>query len=394
MLRHFAAALADPLIRVAVFSITLMGAAMASVLPFQSVIGVERLGMSDGLYAAVLAGGAIFGVVAAITVGILTDQTGKFRGVLTLSILVGALAGFLMLVVPSVAIFILVHAVLFPIATTSFTQYFALAAVAAGRNPDLDKDAALSLVRAAFAGSFAVTPPLWALALASGVDLINVYAVLILSNVAVLGIVLTVWPKQQPAGAPDTEKLSFFQALSEVTTGAILLRLALVAVISASNGLYNILLGLLVVSRLGGTEADVGWFAGGVAAVEMPVMLATASLVKRYSRRGLILAGVAIYGVSLCLLGLVPSMALAWWLILPFGIGAGIILSVPVAYVQSLVAHRPGAGSSLLALTHLGGTSVASAVFAVGASVLSYSGVAIAGAVLATAAGLWLYRLK
>ncbi len=394
MFQQFRSALKDPLLRVAFLCISLMGPAIASVMPFQSVIGVERLGMPDWLYALVVSFGAVLGVVAAVTVGIVTDQSGRYRGVLTASILVGAVAGLGMLLAPSVPMFILVHAVLFPIAATAYTQYFALAAVAAERNQTLDKDAALSLVRAAFAGSFAVTPPLWAIALAAGADLMTVYGVLVVANLVVLLVVLQFWPQGQLQAEEARSKLSFVASLKEVTTKAILLRLSLVAVISSSNGLYNILLGLLVLNRLGGDEADVGWFAGGVAAVEMPVMLAGAVLVKRYTRRGLILAGAFLYSGSLSLLGLMPSMALAWWLILPFGIGAGLILSVPVAYVQGLVAHRPGAGSSLLSLTHLGGITVASAVFAVGASFLSYTGVAMLGAGFAVAAGIVLYRLR
>ena len=130
MLSHFRVALSDPLLRVAFLCIILMGPAVASVMPFQSVIGVERLGMSDGLYAAVIALGAIVGVAAAVSVGIVTDQTGKYRGVLIASIIVGAVAGGAMLVAPIIAVFVLVHAILFPIATTAYTQYFALAAVA------------------------------------------------------------------------------------------------------------------------------------------------------------------------------------------------------------------------------------------------------------------------
>lgn len=393
MLSQFRAALSDPLLRVAFLSIMLMGPAIASVIPFQSVIGVERLGLSDGVYALVTTLGAIFGVAAAVVIGILTDQTGRYRGILVLSILSGIAAGALMLMAPAAWAFILVHVLMFPVAITAFTQYFALAAVAADRNPHMDRDAALSLVRAAFAGSFAIAPPIWAIALARGADLLSVYGVFIAANLGVLAIIFLMWPRDHAGKDAGDAPLPFFAALAEVTTGRILLRIGLVAVISSVNGLYNILLGLMVVTQLGGTEANVGWFAGGVAAVELPVMLAAALLVKRFSRRGLILAGVVIYAAAMAGLAVVPSMAWAWGLILPFGIGAGIILSVPVAYVQSLVAHRPGAGSSLLSLTHLGGITVASGVFAAGAASLSYSGVAVLGAVLALGSGYALYKL-
>lgn len=54
-------------------------------------------------------------------------------------------------------------------------QYFALAMLATRRNKALNRNTSLSLVRADFAGLLALTPPLWALAIANGVDLISVY---------------------------------------------------------------------------------------------------------------------------------------------------------------------------------------------------------------------------
>lgn len=393
MISQFRIALADPVLRVPFLCILLMGPAVASILPFQSVVGIERLGMSDAAYAALVTFGSLFSVVASVTVGILTDQTGRYRSILLGCILVGILAGALMFALPSIPSFVTVHALLFPIAATTFTQYFALAALAAERNPNLDKDVGLSLVRAGFSGTFAITPPLWALAFARGVDLLSIYGLLLVANIFVLMVVLFFWPKTPVHDDSNKSGLSFFEAVKEVAARRIQIRLVLISVVSSSNGLYNILLGLLIINALGGTEADVGWFAGLVALVEIPVMLYGAALVQRYNRLAIILTGTLIYGLSLAALGQVPSMAWAWALIVPFGIGAGIILSVPVAYIQGLVAHRPGAGSSLLAMSHFGGTMMASAIFAAGTKLFDYSGVAILGFLIALIAAVILRRI-
>ncbi|TCL00529.1 MFS transporter [Shimia isoporae] len=389
----FLRALNDPLLRVAFLCILLMGPAVASVAPFQSVIAIERLGFGNAVYAFVVTAGAFFSVIASVVIGIIVDQTQRYRAILLACICVGIAAGFLMAAWPTAAAFVLVHMVLFPIAATTFTQYFALAAVAADRNPRIDKDVGLSLVRAGFAGTFAITPPLWALALARGADLLAVYWTLAVANVLVLVVVYLMWPKDM-GDTGDGSGLTFWEAVGEVVARAVLIRLGLITAVTSANGLYSILLGLLVVTQLGGQESDIGWFSGGVAMVELPVMLGGALLLKRFSRVAVILGGAAIYALSFAALAVVPNMAAAWWLVLPFGIGAGIILSVPVGYIQSLVEHRPGAGSALISMSHFGGTLVASGLFAGFAEIIGYSGVAVLGAALSLGAAALLYLLE
>ena len=105
------------------------------------------------------------------------------------------------------------------------------------------------------------------------------------------------------------------------------------------------------------------------------------------------MAGMGIYGGFLSVLGLLPSMTFAWWLTLPAGIGAGILLSIPIGYIQGLLADRAGAGSALLSVNHFGGMIFASAVFAVGTSFTGYEGVAVLGSSLAIAASIILFFL-
>ncbi|WP_341367984.1 MFS transporter [Yoonia sp. BS5-3] len=381
----------DRLLRLAFLCILLMGAAVASIVPFQSIIGIERLGLSDAAYAAISILGSGFSVAASILVGIFSDQTGRYREVLIGSIIAGLLAACCMFFVPTQASFILVHMVLFPISATAFTQYFALASLAARRNNRLDKEFSLSMIRAAFAGSFALTPPIWAIIVAGGVDLLVVYGFIAAVNVLVLVIVIRGWPRENTSQTEEKSGISLFAALGELAAFPLLIRLVLIAVIVGMNGLYNILLGLLVVNNLGGTESDVGWFAGGVALTEVPVMLMSALLIRRLTRRGAIFLGAMVYVAFLIALAMIPSMAIAWWLIIPAGIGAGILLSITVGYIQDLVAHRAGAGSALVSVSHFGGMIFASVILAAGSVVTDYVGIALIGAAIGFVAGLSLF---
>lgn len=54
-------------------------------------------------------------------------------------------------------------------------------------------------------------------------------------------------------------------------------------------------------------------------------------------------------------------------------------LTVPIAYLQDLLADRPGAGASLMALQRLAGDVIAATCFAIGTTLAGYGTVAILG---------------
>lgn len=392
MLQAIANSWNDRLLRLAFLSITLMGVSVAAIHPFQSIIGIEYLGFSPGAYALITTIGALFSVAASVFVGIYTDQTGRYRGVLIRCNVIGILAGACVFFLPSKATFILAHVILFPIGATTFTQYFAMASLAATNNDKLDKDMSLSLVRAAFAGAFGLTPPILAIAVASGMELVSVYGFAAAMNSVVLLLVIRTWPSAQ-ISLSQKSGIGFMESLKELSSSGVLTRLLLIAVIVGVNALYNILLGLLILNNLGGAEADVGWFAGGVALVEVPVMLLVAVALQYVTRSGMILVGCLIYCGFLAGLAALPSMDRVWIMIIPGGIGAGILLSVTVGYVQDLVASRPGAGSSLVSVSHFGGTMFAAGVLASAALFTDYQGTAWLGSVIGLVAGIMLFAL-
>lgn len=392
MLKAIADSWNDRLLRLAFLCITLMGVAVAAITPFQSVIGIEQLGFSRGAYALITTIGALFSVAASVVVGIYTDQTGRYRDVLARCNVVGVLAGACVFFLPSQATFIIAHVILFPIGATTFTQYFAMASLAASNDAELDKDMSLSFVRAAFAGAFGLTPPLLAIAVAGGMELTSVYGFAAAMNVIVLLLVLNTWPTDQTS-LNQQSGIGFFASLKELSSSGVLIRLILIAIITGVNALYNILLGLLILNNLGGAEADVGWFAGGVALVEAPIMLLVAVALRHVTRSGMILAGCLIYCGFLAGFAALPNMGSAWLMIIPGGIGAGILLSVTVGYVQDLVASRPGAGSSLVSVSHFGGTMFASAIFAGAALFTDYQGTAWLGSAIGVCAGIALFAI-
>ena len=67
-----------------------------------------------------------------------------------------------------------------------------------------------------------------------------------------------------------------------------------------------------------------------------------------------------------------------------------IILTLPIAYLQDMLAARPGAGSSLISLQRVFGDTLCAVTFAFGTYIAGYAFVAFIGAILALGGAIWL----
>jgi hypothetical protein len=179
--------------------------------------------------------------------------------------------------------------------------------------------------------------------------------------------------------------LRFSAAFGELAKFGILARMVAVGLITGSNQLYMVLFGLLIVKGIGGVTADVGRFHGAIALLEIPFMLMCGMALKHMSKSGLIAVGGVIYAGFLFAFSTMTSMAVTYLLVVPAAFGAGIILSVSISYLQDLLAARPGAGGSLMAVSNFVGQLIGAATFAVGTAVTDYSGTAAMGGFVALA---------
>ncbi len=165
-------------------------------------------------------------------------------------------------------------------------------------------------------------------------------------------------------------------------------RVLALGAVNCADAVYVAILALLMVPAVGRGPADVALFFGLVAGAEVPFMLILPLLTRGIARTRLILAGTLIYAVHLGCLPLLAGTGWVWWLILPASLGGGILLTVPIAYLQDLLSARPGTGSSLMALQRLVGQLLAAGCFALGTALAGYglvaalaTGTALIGAV-------------
>ena len=68
------AVLRDPTLRMIALAMLLLGALNASVYPYQSLVGIERIGLSEPAFALILAAASAVSVTVSVLMGILTDQ--------------------------------------------------------------------------------------------------------------------------------------------------------------------------------------------------------------------------------------------------------------------------------------------------------------------------------
>lgn len=381
MWSEFNKAWRDRLVRLCMLCIACVGISSAAAAPFLSIIGIEILGFGPAQYALIISLGGVLSVASSVFVGIYLDRKGKYSVALLMCGLIGAVAVMGMFLRPSQIMFILAHAVLLPLASANFTQFFALANIAGTRNKELDRDFALFLTRAIFSIAYGLTPPIVAIAIAAGFGVMAVYALCSAMSMILLVLIFT----GMSSGLTDIEAsagLPLTKTLQDITRGAILWRIGLISVIIAVNALSDILVGLLILNSLGGSAPDVGWYLGFMALLEVPAMIWSARLVRRYTKSAMVFAGGAVFSLFLASFAAMPNMFWAWPLMIFGGLGGGMLLSVTIAYVQELLPQRPGTGSSFVTVTHFMGTLIASGTFALGASLGGYEITAWLGAAL------------
>lgn len=390
------AVLRDPTLRLIAWALLLLGALNASVYPYQSLVGIERLGLSEPAFALILALASAVSVSASVLLGILSDQRANRRRIALLTAASGTLGVGLMLVAPSPLTFALCHGILFPVATSLYGQLFALARLARD-DGGAARDAILATLRSALSLSFLGMLVFWTAAFGWGLDVMSVYVSATLAAVILTTMLHLRWPRDgQTAWQDRPSGLNFRRAFAEIAEPRILIRLLLLGAIASAGNLYMILTALVFDASPSRDAGDVALYIGLVAGWEVPFMLLLPLITHRFRRATLIAAGTALYVTHLALMPVLTETAWLWALTLLAGLGGTAILTLPIAYYQDLLDGRPGAAGAMIALQRLAAELLAAAAFALGAvlggghAITALMGAAIA--LIGAGALLWIDR--
>jgi hypothetical protein len=393
LLTPFRPLIRDPALALAAGLLVLFGAHAATLAPYVSALAVTVFGLSNSAYSALLVVASVLSVASSVGFGILADQRANRRAI-ALACVGFLTAGTAMMALgPSVASFVLAHALVLPLSGSLFGQLFALARLAATTHPEADRPAILSTLRAAFALPWVVVLPIWSLAFGAGVPMMRVYPVSLIVAAAMLALIWAFWPRDGATRWPDPKSgLSFRQSLREMAEPHVLARVLCLGTVHGAVTLYLVVIGLVFAAIPFRGAGDVALYAGAVAGLEVPFMLALPLVVGRIPRARLIVIGAALYAVHLAFIPVLAETPFVWLLTVPGALGGAVVLTQPMAYLQDLLAARPGAGASLMALQKLAGDAICATTFALGTALSGYGLAAALGAVLALsgATALWL----
>lgn len=385
-------ALSNPTLRLIAVALLLLGALNASVYPYQSLIGIEKIGLSKPVFSLVLVLASAVAVTSSVLFGILGDMHGN-RRLIALSAAICSAAGLaMMLAYPAPLTFILCHGILLPVASSLYGQLFALARLASPADGRA-RDGILGTIRAAMSVSFLMMLIFWTFAFGAGANVMTIYISAGLASFAMLALLYSGWPRQGATDWHDAPSgLNLRDALSEIARPHVLVRLLLLGGISSSGILYMVLVSLVFDASPVRDASDVALYVGLVAGWEVPCLLLMPRVVARVRRTTLIALGSVIYTCHLIALPILSDSPLIWGMTLVAGLGGTAIISLPITYYQDLLHGRPGTAGAMLALQKLVADVMGAAAFAIGTSLGGYETVAIIGTLLALtgAAGLYL----
>ena len=387
----------DPTLRMLFLLTLLFGTFICCIGPFQSLVGVRHYGLSDTVYAALLMAALLISIAVSVGIGIVTDQRPSRRRMALLaagSLVCGGLAVWL---IDSPGIFVVVHLLLIPVAGTLFGQIFAVMRLHITPRPEAERNAIISVMRAAMGIPWVFILPLWSILLTDENHLILIYPAIAVLGLGMLALVLRDWPSD--AATPWTEVksgLGFRASIREMTAPPVMIRVMLIGALHAGGALAGVILGLVFAAAGRGAD-QIGLFFSALVAFEVVAMLAAGAFAAHLPRLSLLVAGTVTYGLFLALLPLLVDSPLLWSLSILAGVGGGLIYLPALGYLQDLLGNRAGAGASLIALQRLSSDGLAAAVYAFGAWAAGYWLVAVLGAIVTLAAiaiTVWIDRTR
>ncbi|WP_183841191.1 MFS transporter [Rhizobium etli] len=375
--------LRDNRIRIPTVTLVALAFTYASTVPYQSIIGINELGLSNGTYSGLVFFSAIVNVTTSLTLGIWSDRL-KERRPLVLALSVAGMLGFgSIAIIHSPAIFIVSTLLLVPMSNSTYSLLFASLRARTNQIERGEAAAVTATVRALFSGSWALAPGLIGLYLVNSASMTPAYGIAAFASLVCFCLYFFFAPGNGTAG-PAPDPVGFLVSLKRIFTPYVLSRVIVMSLLFGLQRLNGMLAPLIITNAADGTVVDVGFIAGLTAFLEMPFMVMWGMAQRRFRTVHVLAFGALIYCAYLMLLGFASARWHIYALLLLNACGAAAILSVPITYLQDLIADRPGLGTSLLSLNTFIGTGISAAIFAFGTSVTDYSGTAFVGA----AAGL------
>jgi predicted MFS family arabinose efflux permease len=378
----------DSVLRTASVALFFSGVMFSSTVPYQSLVAIGSLRISDAAFSVTVAMASLVGVMSSVFFGIRSDKSPNRLRLIQQMSLAGTLGFGVIWFSASAVSFWFCTILLIPIAGSMYGQFFAIVRLYCMQHYRNQAAAITATIRALFALSWITAPPLIAIGISAGMPLISAYLLAAVSA-GVIFLLLGVSHKilSLPAPTALAKSKSFLSSLRELATARIISRVLAVGTILGAHRLNAIVIALIITTKAHGTESDVGYVAALTALLEIPLMIITGRALQFVRQSTLLSIAAAFFSVYLMLLFTATSTPIIYALCFVNAAAAAIILSVNIVYIQELVADSPGLGSSLMSITSFVSSGIGAATFALGTRVADYSTTALIGAGVAALGG-------
>ncbi len=380
-----------PVVRASALAIFLYGFAGAATSPYQSMVAIRELGLSDSGYAAIGLVASLGYVVMAIAAGFLSDKFHSYRGPLVFVTAFGILGYGVIFAFPSPLTFAV--ATIGPLALFHATNSMLFGAVRAQTDRFEPEDARIvnALMRIMVSLAWVLVPGIVGLILRGQSSMIWAWA--ISAGFAALCMATVAFGLRDDA-PPVTRARPVLRDLRVLMGPGLLGRVLGVALISQVLHVNGAVLPLIVTGQAGGAPEDIGFLVGLVAALEVVFMIFWAWAVRGHQTVPALLIGSTLY---LVYLGAIAAASAPWQVYvasLIAGFAAAALVSLPISYLLDLIRDRPGLSASLLSVNMFLGGALGAAVFAIGTRIGGYGVTAILSGLLGVFGAALLYALE
>jgi SET family sugar efflux transporter-like MFS transporter len=369
-----------PVVRLSMIAIFLFGFTGAATSPYQSVIGITELGLSDGFYSILIFAAAAVNVTASLWVGVLADRIGNYR-ILLLSVMMFGVFGYgLVYAVPVPVSFVFCTLIMLPVYNSMTSLLFANVRAIANAEGGRDAAAINSGVRAAISVAWVLVPGLVALVLVGRGSMLPAYLLACLGCIINLALVFFKLPAAEGPPPAISHRHSYLASFAEVLSPRVFARLMAVSLITSTLHVNAAVQPLIITGAAGGTVTDIGVVVGIVAFLEVVFIFVWARIQLHMHPVIALASGTALYAIYLALLGFASAPWQVYALTPLSAFAAAALISIPITYIQDLIADRPGLGSSLISVNLFLSGGLSAILFALGTRFSDYSGTSLLGA--------------
>ena len=384
----------NPSIRVGALAILFFGFAGAATAPYQAVIGIRELGLTDGTYSLLMLVAAVINVSASVLMGIVADRLGEYRKPMLWIALFGVSGYFLVYFAANAPAFIAAKLLFLPIFGAMNSLIFAHVRADARHLSPNDMISVNSIMRATISLAWVLVPGIVGIFLAASSTMLSAFLLSgVFATICFLLVAVYLPKTATPAVHNNQARFGLMASLGEIGSKRVLLRVISIALICSMLHLNDFVRALIITDQAGGTVTDIGIVTGIVAGLEIVFIIFWGLAERRLAQTITLAAGAIIYAVYLVAQGFATAPWHIYAQTVISGLGAAAIISIPITYLQDLIADRPGLGSSLIAVNMFLSAGIGSLVFAIGTYFSDYGGASILGAAFGLAGIVMLFAL-